>query len=292
MFPAFPALASVGRTPQSARTRSAASFPDEPPTQTLPTAPENLSETVRHPPGAGMRRRDHRRSGQMESDWTIARNRCTNNLAINWKSQEWRKRKRPYQTLSVYFQNFGIAVFSTFLNIAAKTVTEDEAVAKAQSVVIPTVVANLLPLFVPPNDDCFGPQILRYLTYERSFGIWEQETAASWKAHCAAVPEDVNQAMAWLLDYHLALRFPTKRNDFKMSMTQSLSSYIVSWKAQKALGRNPPTLSSERPVYFDRPDPFDFFLADGARRPDGSVEKIARSLSFGESCILHRHRYQ
>jgi hypothetical protein len=45
MFPAFPALASVEQTPQSARTRSAAFSPDELPAQTSLTAPENLSET-------------------------------------------------------------------------------------------------------------------------------------------------------------------------------------------------------------------------------------------------------
>src|SRR6266849_9887731 len=63
MFPAFPAFAFVDQTPQSARTRSAAFSPDELPAQTLLTAPENLSEAARRPPGAEIRRRDRRRSG-------------------------------------------------------------------------------------------------------------------------------------------------------------------------------------------------------------------------------------
>src|SRR5260370_30270759 len=83
MLPAFPALASVGQTPQSARTRSAVSFPDEPPAQTSPTAPENLSETVRRPPGAEIRRRDRQRSGPQScrlARFSLARPRPTGRI--------------------------------------------------------------------------------------------------------------------------------------------------------------------------------------------------------------------
>src|ERR1700733_11501090 len=62
MLPVSPPLASADRTPRSARTLSAASFPVESPARTSLAAPENSSGTARHLPGAGNRRRDRQRS--------------------------------------------------------------------------------------------------------------------------------------------------------------------------------------------------------------------------------------
>jgi hypothetical protein len=91
---------------------------------------------------------------------------------------------------------------------------------------------------------------------ENCFGYWEKATRGSWKTHCEAVPEDRNQTVTWLLNCHLALRFPKKRASFQSTIAGALNGHVAQWKAMNALARNP---IHQHPAYYQNPDPVFYF---------------------------------